>query len=226
MWRTKEMTNNNSTCLADTGMTIKQYIGENNTDYLVIKHKVENQSDEEEYRKYFNKLKEEGTLINDSYDDQIWSGFIDNDTATMTLKFTFEVRPKINTAVKNYILVKLYIQKCSFETVKARLLHIKHFMTQTAFMSPENVKDYQNILCTWSGVKKREAISIREFLLYSNLDNAELYYNILKDVRKEENNFRKLPNIKGIMVFDYIVSDYWNNIQYSADKYRLFPIIL
>lgn len=220
------MTNSSSTCFADSGMTIKQYIVENNTDYLVIKHKVENQSDEEEYRKYFDKLKEEGTLINDAYDDQIWIGFIDNDTATTTLKFTFEVRPKINTAVKNYILVKLYIQKCSFETAKARLLHIKHFMTETAFMNADNVKDYQNRLCTWSGVKKREAISIREFLIFSNLENAELYYDILKDIRKEENNFRKLPNIQGIMVFDYIVNDYWNNIQYSDNRYRLFPIIL
>lgn len=213
-------------CMEDSGMIVKQYIGENDTEYLVIKHKLGNMADEEEYKNYFKKLKENGTLINESFDDQKWIYYIDSDTATKILKFPFELRPEINIAVKNYILIKIFVQNSSPTTIKKRLLHITHFMIDTGFMNPDNVKDYQDIICTWNEEKKLEAISIREFLIYSNLENAELYYNVLKNVRKVQNNFRKLPDFKAILTFDYIVNEYWNGIKYSDNKYRLFPIVL
>lgn len=213
-------------CMENSGMIVKQYVSENDTEYLVIKHKIGNIADEEQYRKYFNKLKEEGILINDTYDDQKWICYTDSDTAIKTLSFPFELRSDINIAVKNYILIKIYVQKSSLTTVIKRLSHIRHFMIDTGFMNADNVKDYQDTLCTWNDNKKREAISVREFLIYSNLENAELYYNVLKNIRKMENGFRELPDFKAILTFDYIVNEYWNEIQYSDNKYRLFPIVL
>ena len=213
-------------CLNSKGMVVKQYIGENDSEYLVIKHKVGNNVDEAEYRKYFKELKEKGTFLNDSYDDEKWICFKDSDSATVILSFTYKEFPLINAAVKNYLLIKLYVQKCSLKTVKKRLLHIRHFMKDTDFMNPDNVKDYQMLLKTWNESKKREAFSVREFLVYSNLENAELYYNVLKNITKAEKNFRSLPDFKGVLIFDYIVNDYWNREKSAENRYRLFPIIL
>ena len=218
------MTQDNS--LIDSGMSVRQYIEENDTGYLLIKHKVENSFEDKEYRKYFGKLKEEGILINDNYEDNKWVCFADKDSATRILQFTFEAYPKINSAVKNYILVKLFVQKSSLTTVKKRLLHIRHFLEDTNFMNPDHVKNYQNTLSTWNENKKREIISVREFLAFCNLENAETYFKVVKNITRMENSYRKLPDFKAVLTFDRIVDDYWNSVKDTEDRYRLFPIVL
>lgn len=213
----------------NVGMTVKQYIGENDKEYLVVKHKVGNLVDDTQYKEYFERLKDEGILLNNFYDDEKWICFEDKDSPTKALSFSFmEAYPETKIIVKNYMLLKLYVQRSSLTTVKKRLMHIRHFMQDTEFMNPDNVKDYQLILNTWNDNKKREAISVREFLEFSNLENAELYFDVLKNIRKAENSYRNLPNFQGILTFDYIVNDYWNRVQSlgNEDKYRLFPIIL
>lgn len=208
------------------GMTVREYVGEKKSSYLVIKYKKDNVS-EEEYRKYFAELKSTGRVINDSYDDALWICFDDKDSPTRRFSFSFlEEHPNIEKAVKNYLLVKLHIQKSSLITVKKRLMHIRHFMEDTGFLNPDNVKDYQMIIDTWNDNKKREAISIREFLEFSNLDHADIYYDVVKNIKKTENSYRELPDFQGVLIFDHIVNDYWEKIKDSKDKYRLFPVIL
>ncbi len=216
--------NNNKT--KKQGMTIKEYVGESRSAYLVIKYKMDNTS-EGEFRQYFDRLKETGRVTSESYDDDLWVCFKDKDSPTRRLSFSFlEAYPQIKKAVKNYLLVKLYVQKFSLVTVSKRLLHIKHFMEDTDFMNPDNVKDYQMIISTWNENKKREAISVKEFLQFSNLDHTGLYYDIVKNIKKAENNYRKLPDFQGVLIFDYIVNDYWEMVKDSKDRYRLFPVIL
>lgn len=217
----------NSNNIKKQGMTVREYVGENKSAYLVIKYKKDNTSEEAEYRKYFDALKNAGTIISDSYDDGLWICFQDKDSPTKRLSFSFmEAHPEIEKTVKNYLLVKLYVQKCSLVTVKKRLMHIRHFMEDTDFMNPDNVKDYQIITGTWNENKKREAISIKEFLQFSSLDHAGLYYDVVKNIKKAENNYRELPNFQGVLIFDYIVNDYWEKVKDSKDRYRLFPVIL
>lgn len=217
----------NSNNIKKQGMMVKEYVGENKWTYLVIKYKKDNTSEEAEYREYFDALKNAGTIISGSYDDDLWICFADKDSPTKRLSFSFmEAHPKIEKTVKNYLLVKLYVQKCSLVTVKKRLMHIRHFMEDTDFMNPDNVKDYQIIIGTWNENKKREAISIKEFLQFSSLDNARLYYDVVKNIKKAENNYRELPNFQGVLIFDFIVNDYWEKVKNSKDRYRLFPVIL
>ena len=99
-------------------------------------------------------------------------------------------------------------------------------MEDTDFVNPDNVKDYQMLIGTWNGNKKREAIAIKEFLEFSNLDHAGLYYDLVKNIKKAENSYRELPDFQGVLIFDYIVNDYWEKIKDSEDRYRLFPVIL
>ncbi len=217
----------NSNNIKKQGMTVREYVGGNKSSYLVIKYKKDNTSEETEYRKYFDGLKNAGTIINDSYDDDLWICFEDRDSPTKRLSFSFmEGQPEIEKIVKNYLLVKLYVQKCSLITVKKRLIHIRHFMEDTGFMDPDHVKDYQIIIGTWNENKKREAISVKEFLQFSNLDHAGPYYDVVKNIKKAENNYRELPNFQGVLIFDYIVNDYWEKVKDSEDRYRLFPVIL
>ena len=208
------------------GMTVREYVGENKSSYLVFKYKV-NHTSEEIYRQWFDVLKKEGKIISSSYDDNLWICFEDKDSPTKRLSFSFlDAHPQIEKTVKNYLLVKLYIQKCRLLTVTKRLLYIKHFMEDTDFVNPDNVKDYQMLIGTWNGNKKREAIAIKEFLQFSNLDHAGLYYDLVKNIKKVENNYRELPDFQGVLIFDYIVNDYWEKIKDSEDRYRLFPVIL
>ena len=219
------MTEDNSN-LKKQGMTVREYVGENKSSYLVIKYKMNNTS-EETYVEMFHELKRTGTLINDSYDDDLWICFEDKDSPTRRLSFSFlEAHPQMEKTVKNYLLVKLYVQKCRLLTAAKRLLHIKHFMEDTDFVNPDNVKDYQMLIGTWNGNKKREAIAIKEFLEFSNLDHAGLYYDLVKNIKKAENSYRELPDFQGVLIFDYIVNDYWEKIKDSEDRYRLFPVIL
>lgn len=216
----------NSSNLKKQGMTVREYVGENKSSYLIIKYKMNN-TDEKTYIEMFHELKRTGTLINDSYDDDLWICFEDKDSPTRRLSFSFlKAHPQMEKTVKNYLLVKLYIQKCRLLTVTKRLLHIKHFMEDTNFMDPDNVKDYQMRIGTWNGNKKREAIAIKEFLQFSNLDYAGPYYELVKDIKKVENNYRELPDFQGVLIFDYIINDYWEKIKDSEDRYRLFPVIL
>ena len=219
------MTEDNSN-IKKQGMTVRKYVGENRSSYLVIKYKMNNTS-EETYVEMFHELKRTGTLINDSYDDDLWICFEDKDSPTRRLSFSFlEAHPQMEKTVKNYLLVKLYVQKCRLLTAAKRLLHIKHFMEDTDFVNPDNVKDYQMLIGTWNGNKKREAIAIKEFLEFSNLDHAGLYYDLVKNIKKAENSYRELPDFQGVLIFDYIVNDYWEKIKDSEDRYRLFPVIL
>lgn len=219
------MTEDNSN-IKKQGMIVREYVGENRSSYLVIKYKMNNTS-EETYIEMFRELKRIGTLINDFYDDDLWICFEDKDSPTRRLSFSFlKEHPQMEKTVKNYLLVKLYIQKCRLLTVTKRLLHIKHFMEDTDFVNPDHVKDYQMLIGTWSGNKKREAIAIQEFLQFSNLDHAGLYYDLVKDIKKTENSYRELPDFQGILIFDYIINDYWEKIKHSVDRYRLFPVIL
>lgn len=219
------MTEDNSN-LKKQGMTVREYVGENKSSYLVIKYKMNNTS-EETYVEMFHELKRTGTFINDSYDDDLWICFEDKDSPTRRLSFSFlEAHPQMEKTVKNYLLVKLYVQKCRLLTAAKRLLHIKHFMEDTDFVNPDNVKDYQMLIGTWNGNKKREAIAIKEFLEFSNLDHAGLYYDLVKNIKKAENSYRELPDFQGVLIFDYIVNDYWEKIKDSEDRYRLFPVIL
>ena len=208
----------NSNNIKKQGMTVREYVGENKSAYLVIKYKMDNAS-EEEYRKYFDELKSAGRIISDSYDDNLWICFEDKDSPTKRLSFSFmDAYPEIKVTVKNYLLVKLYVQKCSLVTVQKRLTHIRHFVTDTGFMNPDNLKDYQIILNTWNENKKREAISIKEFLQFSNLDYADIYYDVVKNIKKTENSYRSLPSFQGVLIFDYIVNDYWEKVKDSLDR--------
>ena len=219
------MTEDNSN-IKKQGMTVREYVGENKSSYLVIKYKMSNTS-EETYVEMFHELKRTGAFLNDSYDDDLWICFEDKDSPTRRLSFSFlEAHPQMEKTVKNYLLVKLYVQKCRLLTAAKRLLHIKHFMEDTDFVNPDNVKDYQMLIGTWNGNKKREAIAIKEFLEFSNLDHAGLYYDLVKNIKKAENNYRELPDFQGVLIFDYIVNDYWEKIKDSEDRYRLFPVIL
>ena len=219
------MTEDNSN-IKKQGMTVREYVGENKSSYLVIKYKMNNTS-EETYIEMFRELKRTGTLINDSYDDDLWICFEDKDSPTRRLSFSFlEAHSQMEKTVKNYLLVKLYVQKCRLLTVTKRLLHIKHFMEGTDFVDPDNVKDYQMLIGTWNGNKKREAIAIKEFLEFSNLDHAGLYYDLVKNIKKTENSYRELPDFQGVLIFDYIINDYWEKIKDTKDRYRLFPVIL
>ena len=219
------MTEDNSN-LKKQGMTVREYVGENKSSYLVIKYKMNNTS-EETYVEMFHELKRTGAFLNDSYDDDLWICFEDKDSPTRRLSFSFlEAHPQMEKTVKNYLLVKLYVQKCRLLTAAKRLLHIKHFMEDTDFVNPDNVKDYQMLIGTWNGNKKREAIAIKEFLEFSNLDHAGLYYDLVKNIKKAENSYRELPDFQGVLIFDYIVNDYWEKIKDSEDRYRLFPVIL
>ena len=183
------------------GMTVRDYVGENKSSYLVFKYKVNNTS-EEIYRHWFE----------------------DKDSPTKRLSFSFwDAHPQMKKIVKNYILVKLYVQECKLLTVTKRLLHIKHFMEDTDFVNPDNVKDYQMIIGTWNENKRRELIAIKEFLQFSNLDHAGAYFDIVKNIRRTENSYRALPDFRGVLLFDYIVNDYWETIKDSKDRYRLFP---
>lgn len=219
------MTEDNSN-IKKQGMTVREYVGENRSSYLVIKYKMNNTS-EETYIEMFRELKRTGTLINASYNDDFWICFEDKDSPTRRLSFSFlEAHPQMKKTVKNYLLVKLYVQKCRLLTVTKRLLHIKHFMEETDFVAPDNVKDYQMLIGTWNGNKKREVIAIKEFLEFSNLDHAGLYYDLVKNIKKAENSYRELPDFQGVLIFDYIINDYWEKIKDSEDRYRLFPVIL
>ena len=208
------------------GMTVRDYVGENKSSYLVFKYRVNNTS-EEIYRQWFDELKKEGKIISGSYDDNLWICLEDKDSPTKRLSFSFlEAHPQMKKTVKNYVLVKLYVQDCKLLTVTKRLLHIKHFMEDTDFVNPDNVKDYQMIIGTWNENKKREAIAIKEFLQFSNLEQAEVYFDMVKNIRRAENSYRELPDFQGVLIFDYIVNDYWEAVKDSKDRYRLFPVIL
>ena len=217
------MTENNNLI---RGMTVREYVGENKSSYLIFKYKVNNTS-EEIYRQWFDELKKEGKIISSSYDDNLWICFEDKDSPTKRLSFSFlDAHPQMEKIVKNYVLVKLYVQKCSLPTAAKRLLHIKHFMEDTDFVNPDNVKDYQKIIGTWNENKKRETVSIKEFLQFSNLDHAGVYYDVVKNIRRAENSYRALPDFQGVLLFDYIVNDYWETVKDSENRYRLFPVIL
>lgn len=211
------------------GMTVRKYANENKSSCIVLKNKHKNASSEK-YKDYFNELQKAGKIINSAYDDSLWICFEDKDSPTRQLFFAFlENHSEIMEDVKNCLLVKLYEQKDKPATVKKRLAHIRHFMKETGFMDPDNAKNYQMSITAWNNEKKREAISIREFLAFSNLENAGIYYDIVKDVKKEADNYRKLPNFPSVLLFDHIVNDYWERVkdaEDSNDKYRLFPVIL
>lgn len=208
------------------GMTVREYMEEGGSSYIVFKYKQGNLSNGT-YREYFEKLKKDGSIISSSYEDSLWICSRDGEGQIIQLSFGFlEGYPEITEAVKNYLLVKLHRQKSAPLTLQKRLGHIRHFMTQTGFMDPDNAKDYQLSIGAWDNEKKREAATVREFLQFASLKNADAYMDAVRDVKTGADNFRTLPDYQSVLKFDHIIEDYWGKIKDSEGRYRLFPVIL
>lgn len=186
-----------------------------------------NKKDKPMYEDLFIQFKTEGLITNDcNFDDSIWFLVDKKTNRTTKLKFELELMKDFMLALKFLTLNDL---RTGFTVDVLRMMTSKMIETymDTEGYRVDKLNDYQDLFNSY-GYRKRENIVIKniQFAEYFNgLIPAE-YINFFKSVPIGHRNIRKLPNYESVINFDFIINDFYNNIDDKNLRKKFYPIYL
>lgn len=211
----------------EQGVKIKRYIeNENSNHVLVVKEIVTFSSNDidTKYRSYFDDLIDEGILLNCEFNDSIWHG-VDEFENNIFLRFSFELQPDINTALKCYALIKICEQYSSLGNTYKAINFISDILTDTNFLNIEYLETFKESVKFWIPSFKSNSVYAKEFLRFYLIENAEEYYSVLSTIKIQKSGSRTLPSYKSIITFDFLIQDFINNCNNDI-KLKFLPIII
>lgn len=204
------------------GVTIKEYIEKNDNEIITLNYNVTDKYTDEEYMIMFDLLVEEGIVKEGTYLDDRWV-LMKNDGYRVSLSFTISIKPSINRQLKNYILVKLVLQRIEVTTAKSQLIAIKNEIYNTHLLDIEYVNSYRNSI---SKRKFKDLMAFKEFLLFIDTKEGKAFFSILDSiVVRNTHNSRQLPSYQSIILFDYIINDYIKNHN-ILEKAKYYPVLI
>lgn len=171
---------------------------------------------QEDYKELFESVKESGIILNENFNDSIWSVFYELNQRIYHLKFDFEVYTPLHNGVKSYILLLLFqgyaANYCNNVFVRIR----NAILNSRGFSSTESLQKY---IVTLNEVDKyRLYARVTDFFRFYDHPNKNSIIKICKSPRKVNEN-RDLPDFNDVLIFDDIIKDYFSleskiNIKY------------
>ena len=178
------------------------------------------------YKNIFNDMKEEGILLNDSFDDIAWTIYDKEDTkSTFTLNFTIRKDKDLNTALKCSSL-NLINKGYACETVSKYVSTINKIATTTDNFKKNKLNEYKDIFSEYTPrVQEQVVIDTCNFFDFYYEKRFTPYKDFLKGVSIEDRKVRELPPYESILKFDYVVDNFFSNAT-QAEKLKYYPILI
>ena len=204
------------------GLTITEYVEKNDKEILTLNYKVTDKYTDEECMVMFDLLVAEGIVKEGTYQDDKWV-LMKNDGYRTSFSFIISIKPSFNRQLKNYILVKLVLQRVEVTTAKTSLISVKNEIYDTHLLDTEYINSYRSTL---HNKRASDILAFKEFLLFIDTEEGKAYFPILDSyVSREVHNSRQLPSYESIIIFDYIINDYIKNHN-IIEKAKYYPVLI
>lgn len=176
-----------------------------------------------QYTYLFKHLKDQGTIQADSFHDNVWLYKRKSDGGTHTLKFDLEAFPLLVSALKCYVLLKI---SSGSKSVYGGLRYLKEICKTSFGFDIAHLSNTEEILIRAKQPKRNQiATYVSEFLSFIAHRNKTSFLRLTDSYRKHYSSIRDLPKYTDILVFDYIVQNFFQNC--SNDELLVFyPIQL
>lgn len=211
----------------ETGIPVEKYVKETDTtEYYVIHNIINDQKISiEECKNLFEKLKENGIIVEGDFEDNTWTCYNFWYDCNVYFEFNIPASAEAILSIKKYFVVKMGIQKRDVMGVKRNLIYIKNMLIYTHMLNPEYVEDYKK--CVLSNKQQQRCLHMcKEFLAFTSISNASLYYNSFKNVHiKKIKNPRDIPCYESVILFDMLVRKFIDTESMKM-KIKYYPILL
>ena len=207
------------------GMDITDYIENDTQDYLLVHYKVTDDFSEDKYREMFQRLKSEGIVVNDHYEDAEWI-LKKDDGRKHHVKFDVDIPVPWNEKLKHFALVKLDMQKADCYSVSSAVRRIKAELIKTNYLDIDLIHTCREQLVTCDRNRSLSLSYFREFLLFIKEENAREYVDIINGVPQNfTTKSRALPCYQSILLFDHIINDFLQRTNIK-ERARYYPVLI
>jgi len=193
----------------------------------------------DEYKRYFSELEAKGVVDEGTFDSNRW--VINNnkeDRRRAIFKFTFEIYPDFQMALKSYVLFMVNIKKQDVNTIGTYLNYISHIANITNMFSKDKINAIKEYFKQYKidndGIIKglyQKKKPLLNFISLLNLPYGDEYINLINNEfagYKYKNGVRDLPPFEDLIIFGVIVQDFFNknDIEYQElrEKFAIVKV--
>jgi hypothetical protein len=218
-------TTNGNNALKQKGIEVEQCTGDKNSPYFpVIKRTINNDTDMDECKNVFKKLKSIGLIRADRFESNKWKIFSTIKDEYIEYNFNLGFKEDITICIKKYIVVKLGIQEASPNTIKRALDAIVDMLRFTNMLKEDKLMEFKQYLV--SKKDKNRLFYCTNFLEFSNMENSMEYLKVLNTCNiPNYDQIRKIPGIYSMIRYDKIIMDLIASNDITL-KYRYYPILI
>lgn len=194
----------------------------------------------------FNQLKNEGRLVNSSFDDDIWiSKRLDYQSLTNTFDFNRFNGAKFSNSIPNEFkdIVRCWVVEL-FITYKTIAVDNFPYLADAFGITKGFREDHIKVLLDEiehrdidNSTKHKMIAALCNFFDFSNLEIAELYVPKLIELRNKipnKGNFRLLPPIKDVLSFSHfldkkfeeLINSYFKNEETKMMFLLIYPLVI
>lgn len=207
------------------GMNITDYMKSDRKEYLLMRYKVVDDLPDEKYTEMFQNLRDEGILINNSYDDVEWV-LKGSDGRKFHVKFDIDENAIWNDRLKHFALLKLNAQKADIHSTSVNIKRIMKELLETDYLDASLIPAYREKIGKYDRSKRMYLSVFGEFLAFISEENAETYLDVVSSVPQICSvKSRNLPCYQSILLFDYIINDFIQRTNIEG-KARYYPVLI
>lgn len=211
----------------------------NGTKYLNRINVAYNKNHDETYCERFNTCKEQGFILNDSYNDNIWCLVNKKeDLKQNKIDFQLLMMPEWKQALKAFTIDYLYYKIASPELISKKVSRISNVIRITNYFSIDHIKDlnnfimelvdfYENKKTIYNQIRMLRS-SVMPFMIYIQHENTPQFVDLINEYKMDYNGecVRELPAFEDLIEFDSIIEDYFDDanplyVNKDSDSYLL-----
>lgn len=170
----------------------------------------------EDYRDMFDELKNKKQIFDCNYQDKQWHIVDDKLDKSINIDFTIS---RFEEELKAFVLVLLSRANLSNRYVKNMIYQITKMYDETK----EFNNDYIDSYIEKENLNHVNGNGITKFLMFIQLENSNNIITKLNNLKMPTSAPRTLPMFYSILVFDYLVNDYFVD---KDVKNQFYPIYL
>ncbi len=209
------------------GLKIKKYIDiEDTSEVLLVSDYIQyNPKDINKYREMFNSMLLDDIFYNCTFDDDIWFSR-DYKDESYRLNYDIGIKPKINTAIKCYIVAKIDGRNISLDTAKNSISGVKRFLLDSSFLNDDTIYDYALMIKSYNDTQKSYLGYALEFIDFYGFENAEPFIQLLESINVPRPKYRLIPSYHSLLLFDTLLQAFFENTTNKREKEKYYPILL
>ena len=207
------------------GMNITDYIENDTQNYLLIHYKVTDDFSQDKYREIFQKLSDEGIIINNCYDDVEWV-LKGSDGRKSHIKFDIDRSGLWIDRLKHFALLKLDLQKADIPFTSVNIKRIMKELLETGYLDADLIPTYREQVGKYDRNRRMYLSAFGEFLAFIGREDTKEYLDVVRSVPQIfSTKSRNLPCYQSILLFDYIINDFLQRTTIK-ERARYYPVLI